>query len=93
METPVLPLAGCGETLAHARSLPQALKRGQIFNDLAARLKSCPSPNRLGSEFFWSLRGSRRDEDIALDLMKFIAMTTGYGMSENMPRYETFTRT
>jgi hypothetical protein len=23
--------------------------------------------------------GSRRDEDIALDLMKFIAMTTGYG--------------
>jgi hypothetical protein len=24
-------------------------------------------------------RGSRRDEDIALDLMKFIAMTTGYG--------------
>jgi hypothetical protein len=23
--------------------------------------------------------GSRRDEDIALDLMKFIALTTGYG--------------
>jgi hypothetical protein len=23
--------------------------------------------------------GTRRDEDIALDLMKFIAMTTGYG--------------
>jgi hypothetical protein len=23
--------------------------------------------------------GARRDEDIALDLMKFIAMTTGYG--------------
>ena len=23
--------------------------------------------------------GSRRDEDIALDLMKFIAITTGYG--------------
>ena len=23
--------------------------------------------------------GSRRDEDIALDLMKFVAMTTGYG--------------
>ena len=23
--------------------------------------------------------GSRRDEDIALDMMKFIAMTTGYG--------------
>ena len=25
--------------------------------------------------------GSRRDEDVALDLMKFIAMTTGYGKS------------
>jgi hypothetical protein len=24
-------------------------------------------------------QGSRRNEDIALDLMKFIAMTTGYG--------------
>lgn len=23
--------------------------------------------------------GSRRDEDIALDLMKFVAITTGYG--------------
>ena len=23
--------------------------------------------------------GSRRNEDIALDLMKFVAMTTGYG--------------
>lgn len=23
--------------------------------------------------------GSRRDEDIALDLMKFVAVTTGYG--------------
>ena len=29
--------------------------------------------------------GSRRDEDIALDLVKFIAMTTGYGRSEGMP--------
>ena len=25
------------------------------------------------------LLGSRRNEDIALDLMKFVAMTTGYG--------------
>ncbi|MFI5113618.1 MAG: hypothetical protein ACHP7J_00635 [Terriglobales bacterium] len=25
--------------------------------------------------------GSRRNEDIALDLMKFIALTTGYGKS------------
>ena len=37
--------------------------------------------------------GSRRDEDIALDLMKFIAMTPGCGMPEGMTRYETFTRT
>ena len=27
--------------------------------------------------------GSRRDEDIALDLMKFIAMTTGYGKTNS----------
>jgi hypothetical protein len=26
-----------------------------------------------------ALIGARRDEDVALDLMKFIAMTTGYG--------------
>jgi hypothetical protein len=25
--------------------------------------------------------GSRRDEDVALDLMKFVAMTTNYGKS------------
>ena len=27
--------------------------------------------------------GTRRDEDIALDLMKFIAMTTGYGKTSS----------
>lgn len=27
--------------------------------------------------------GSRRDEDIALDLMKFIAVTTGYGKTSS----------
>ena len=27
--------------------------------------------------------GSRRDEDIALDLMKFVAMTTGYGRTSS----------
>ena len=26
-----------------------------------------------------SVMGTRRNEDIALDLMKFVAMTTGYG--------------
>ena len=30
-----------------------------------------------------SAAGSRRDEDIALDLMKFIAMTTGYGKTSS----------
>ncbi len=28
--------------------------------------------------------GSRRNEDIALDLMKFIAMTTGYGVMRTL---------
>lgn len=27
--------------------------------------------------------GSRRDQDIALDLMKFIALTTGYGRTSS----------
>ena len=31
------------------------------------------------SELQGAVLGSRRDEDVALDLMKFIAMTTGYG--------------
>ena len=30
-------------------------------------------------EISGSTAGSRRNEDIALDLMKFVAMTTGYG--------------
>ena len=42
------------------------------------------SPIIVSSEAFMSelpniSAGSRRDEDIALDMMKFIAMTTGYG--------------
>jgi hypothetical protein len=38
-----------------AKSTPQALKRGHIFNDLTARVNSCPSQNPLESEFFRSL--------------------------------------
>jgi hypothetical protein len=38
-----------------AKGLPQALKRGQFFNDLAARLKSGPSQNLHESYFFRSL--------------------------------------
>jgi hypothetical protein len=30
-----------------------------------------------------SIAGSRRNEDIALDLMKFVAMTTGYGRTSS----------
>ncbi len=29
--------------------------------------------------------GTRRDQDIALDLMKFIAVTTGYGRASTSP--------
>ena len=31
------------------------------------------------NEIAAAMLGSRRDEDVALDLMKFIAMTTNYG--------------
>ncbi len=33
----------------------------------------------MGDETPVTSAGSRRNEDIALDMMKFIAMTTGYG--------------
>ena len=33
----------------------------------------------MANEIAPGLLGSRRNEDIALDLMKFVAMTTGYG--------------
>jgi hypothetical protein len=45
--------------------------------------------------------GSRRDEDIALDMMKFIAVTTGYGKAsssgagfqvETVPKAEDYAR-
>lgn len=32
-------------------SLPQALKRGSIFSDLTAQLKSCPSQSQLDPSF------------------------------------------
>jgi hypothetical protein len=41
--------------VADAKSTPQALKRGPIFNDLTARLKSCPSQDTLQPEFFRNL--------------------------------------
>jgi hypothetical protein len=51
---------GTGEEVAEKRrrgrkSSPQALKRGDIFSDLAARLKSGSSQNQRESEFFRSL--------------------------------------
>jgi hypothetical protein len=49
-EQPIKRLFGAAEQLAEkvgedAKSLPQALKRLQIFNGLAARLKSGPTQN------------------------------------------------
>jgi hypothetical protein len=46
------------------------------------------SPTVIPSEAFMTelpniSAGSRRDEDIALDMMKFIAMTTGYGKTSS----------
>jgi len=35
-----------------ARSSPRALKRGHNFNDVAARVNSCPSRKPLAREFF-----------------------------------------
>ena len=32
--------------------------------------------------------GPRRDEDVALDLMKFVAMTTGYGKSTSTAGFQ-----
>src|ERR1019366_248732 len=42
---PTVPSAEqlAGKVVEGARSTPQALKRGHIFNDLTARLKSSPS--------------------------------------------------
>jgi hypothetical protein len=55
-----LALGGTAEQAAEkviesAKSTPQALKRGHILNDLAARVNSCPSQNPSESEFFRSL--------------------------------------
>jgi len=41
-----------GKVVEVAESKPLALKRGHIFKDLTARLKSCPSQTSLGLEFF-----------------------------------------
>jgi hypothetical protein len=38
-----------------------------------------PSTEAFMDESTPATAGSRRNEDIALDLMKFVAMTTGYG--------------
>jgi hypothetical protein len=43
------------KVIERAKSTPQALKRGHILNDLAARVNSCPSQNPSESEFFHKL--------------------------------------
>jgi hypothetical protein len=53
----LLTLGGTAEEAAEtvaavAKSVPQALKRGHIFNDLTARLKSCPSQTCANQKFF-----------------------------------------
>lgn len=45
-----IPLRGCRKSRRSPRSTPQALKRRHIFNDLTARLKSCPSQNPRGNQ-------------------------------------------
>ena len=42
-----------------------------------------PSTEALMDETPTHTAGSRRNEDIALDLMKFVAMTTGYGRTSS----------
>jgi hypothetical protein len=49
-------------------SIPVVSGKGEAFMDVAG------TPTG----------GARRNEDIALDLMKFIAMTTGYGKTTSM---------
>ena len=53
------------------------------FPPLCIQLKGlinlCYSEERMPDEAQLVSTGARRNEDIALDLMKFIAMTTGYG--------------
>ncbi len=64
---PALISAICGTTekaaeksVADAKGIPQALKRGYIVNDLTARLKSCPSRSH-----------SRRDSSAASEIVPF----------------------
>ena len=43
------------KSLSAAKEYPQALKRGRIFNGLAARVNSCPSRFYLPGSFFRGL--------------------------------------
>ena len=48
-------LAGCGKSRYERWQFPQALKRGHILRDLAARVELVPFPNALKTESFRSL--------------------------------------
>lgn len=48
-------------------------------SDLMPQIPNFHSAEALMNEISNLPLGSRRNEDIALDLMKFVAMTTGYG--------------
>jgi hypothetical protein len=65
---------------------PPPLKPSVIINFLTDFLfsdRQKPNIRSYGRHFMEEVAGggagSRRNEDIALDLMKFVAMTTGYG--------------
>jgi len=50
-----------------------------IDDDIPSIMVSAEGPMEAPS----TTAGARRDEDIALDLMKFVAMTTGYGRTSS----------
>jgi hypothetical protein len=50
------------EKFSACKSIPQALKRGFIFDDLTARMNSCPSRTLLELEFFRNLRSRALSE-------------------------------
>jgi len=65
------------------RSVPQNQARGSVAGRLRSRCTDIIDFRNYFEERFMEAIpanfGSRRNEDIALDMMKFIASTTGYG--------------
>jgi hypothetical protein len=55
--TAIAILEGCGKTRRAREKLSSGAEARHIFEDLAARVNSCPSQNLLELEFFRSLPG------------------------------------